>query len=68
MTKNEIKVILIGDSGVGKTNIIRLAIGKGFSSNQEPSLTLSFSRKEIKIKIKNSKTLENEDKPCYQIQ
>ena len=50
MTKNEIKVILIGDSGVGKTNIIRLAIGKGFSSNQEPSLTLSFSRKEIKIK------------------
>ena len=50
MTKNEIKVILIGDSGVGKTNIIRLAIGKRFSSNQEPSLTLSFSRKEIKIK------------------
>ena len=43
----EIKVILIGNSGVGKTNLIRIAVDKGFNELEESSLTTSFCRKKI---------------------
>ena len=48
-TQNDIKIILIGNSGVGKTNLIRVAVDKGFNEIEESSLTTSFSRKKITI-------------------
>ena len=47
-----IKVILLGESGVGKTNLIRVAVDKGFNEIEESSLTTSFTRKSININNK----------------
>ena len=37
-----IKVILLGESGVGKTNLINVVVGKAFESNTESSSVSSF--------------------------
>ena len=37
-----IKIILLGESGVGKTNLINVSAGKEFEANTESSLTSSF--------------------------
>ena len=37
--KEEIKIILLGEAGVGKTNLILVATDKGFDPNSEASLT-----------------------------
>ena len=47
--ESRIKLIIIGDSGVGKTNLINLAIGRPFNENIELTLVHSFSQ--IKIKL-----------------
>ena len=47
--ESRIKLIIIGDSGVGKTNLIKLAIGRPFNENIELTLVHSFSQ--IKIKL-----------------
>ena len=39
---NGIKVILLGESGVGKTNLINVALDKGFDVNSESSIHSSF--------------------------
>ena len=49
----EIKVILIGDSGVGKTNLINIALGLGFKAKQEATSAASFSRLNIKTETNN---------------
>jgi len=49
----EIKVILIGDSGVGKTNLINIALGLGFNAKQEATSASSFSRLNIKTETNN---------------
>ena len=49
----EIKVILIGDSGVGKTNLINIALGLGFNAKQEATSAASFSRLNIKTETNN---------------
>ena len=41
----EIKVILIGDSGVGKTNLINTSIGLEFSKTDSPTVSGSFVSK-----------------------
>ena len=48
-----IKIILLGESGVGKTNLINTITGKGFDSNSRSSLTSSYSKKVIKIDNKD---------------
>ena len=48
-----IKVILLGESGVGKTNLIRVAMGKNFDPNENSTLTSSFFEEQISINNKN---------------
>ena len=48
----EIKVILIGDSGVGKTNLINTSIGIDFSKTDSPTVSGSFVSKMYKINDK----------------
>ena len=44
-----IKAILIGNAGVGKTNLINITIGKEFNENQASTLGQTFSKKKIEI-------------------
>ena len=46
---DEIKVIIIGDSGVGKTNLINTSIGINFLENNSTTVTSSFISKQFKI-------------------
>ena len=46
---NEIKMIVIGDSGVGKTNLINTSIGINFLENNSATVTSSFISKQFKI-------------------
>ena len=48
----EIKVILIGDSGVGKTNLINTSIGLDFSKSDSPTVSGSFVSKNYIINDK----------------
>ena len=50
--KESIKVILIGDEGVGKTNLINVASGRGFNENEKSSLTASYLKKLVKLNDK----------------
>ena len=47
--EENIKVILIGDSGVGKTNLINVSSGGAFNENEKSSLTASYLKKVITI-------------------
>jgi small GTP-binding protein len=47
--KNEMKVILLVDSGVGKTNLINTSMGNNFDEESQTTTTATFSQKEIKI-------------------
>jgi small GTP-binding protein len=55
MSEKKIKVVLIGESGVGKTNLIRVAIGESFESHTESTLSSSFFESEIIYKNKKYK-------------
>jgi len=44
-----IKVILLGESGVGKTNLIRVSIGKEFEVNTNSTLSSSYCEAQIKV-------------------
>jgi small GTP-binding protein len=44
-----IKVILIGDSGVGKTNILSRLVNNKFEEKHNPSLSLEYNNHTIKI-------------------
>ena len=43
------KLILLGDSGVGKTNLINVTIGKKFQENDNVTITASFVEKTFEI-------------------
>ena len=45
----EIKIILLGDQGVGKTNLINLATEREFNQHEESTLTSSFSTLKMEI-------------------
>ena len=47
--KVKIKVILIGDSGVGKTNLINIATGNGFDANENTSVACNYTVKKLVI-------------------
>ena len=51
--KETIKVILIGNEGVGKTNLINVASGRAFNENEKSSLTASYLKKLITLNDKN---------------
>ena len=42
-------MILLGESGVGKTNLIRIAIGKEFDTNSSATLTSSYCESQITV-------------------
>ena len=50
--RNEIKIILVGMTGTGKTNIINALTGKKFEENKLSTTTSSFIDKTITIKNK----------------
>ena len=52
MSEEEIKVILIGESGTGKTSLINATMGLKFKENMESTTTNSFSSKKINIENK----------------
>ena len=52
---NEIKVILLGETGVGKTNLIRVATGEDFNPNSSSTVTNSYSEGKTKINEKTYK-------------
>ena len=47
-----IKTILLGESGVGKTNLIRISTGKSFDINTNSTLANSYCEDKIKIENK----------------
>ena len=55
----EMKVVLIGESGVGKSSIIRQFVNKVFDDNIEASISTKYFTKEIKIESKNKKIRYN---------
>ena len=46
---NSMKVILLGNSGVGKTNLINTSVGQNFQEDTSATTTGTFSQKNIKI-------------------
>jgi small GTP-binding protein len=48
----EIKIVLIGDSGVGKTNLINTSVGLGFNIQENSTVNSSFVIKEYFINDK----------------
>ena len=50
--ESEIKVILIGETGVGKTNLINVSIGLDFKENREATFSNSFVEKKFEINNK----------------
>ena len=53
--KNGIKIILVGDSGTGKTNLITVAAGFDFNSNTLTTTSCSYIQKIIKKENKEYK-------------
>ena len=53
--EDDIKVILLGNTGVGKTNLINITMGQGFSETEKSTATSSFSLKKITINDKTQK-------------
>ncbi len=52
-TYREVKAILIGETGVGKTNLINTSLGKPFDDNEKSTYTSNFVQ--LKFKIDNNK-------------
>ena len=50
--EDEVKVILLGESGVGKTNLINITMGDNFNESEIVSSTSSFSMKKITVRGK----------------
>ena len=53
MADNEIKTILVGRTGTGKTNIINAIVGAKFNSGEMSTSTAAFVDKIIKVKNKD---------------
>ena len=47
--ENDLKTILLGIQGVGKTNLIKIATGRKFEEEQNSTLSVSFFEKNIVI-------------------
>ena len=51
----QVKVILLGESGTGKTSLINVAVGRGFSEDSCPTVASNFSQMEFTINNKKYK-------------
>ena len=51
----QVKVILLGESGTGKTSLINVAVGREFSDNMSSTLACNFSQLEFIINNKKYK-------------
>ena len=49
---NRIKIVLIGESGVGKTNLIQVAMGRPFQKDTEGTISSSYYEANIIINNK----------------
>ena len=49
LQEDEVKVILIGEMQVGKTNLINIAMGSAFNENEESTGASTFSLKKISV-------------------
>ena len=49
---SEIKIILLGESGVGKTNLINILMGIPFNDNEKSNISNSYSEKKVTINNK----------------
>ena len=56
--KDSCKIVLIGESGVGKTSIINQYVEETFKEDEESSAGASFSTKKLYLKNGNQITLE----------
>ena len=51
--EEELKVILLGESGVGKTSIIKRYLYDQFNLEHNPSSTMNYVEKQMTVKNKN---------------
>ena len=47
--RNFIKIVILGDSGVGKTSLLQSYVHQKSSGNTKPTIGADFSKKEIQI-------------------
>lgn len=52
MSSKGIKIVLVGEAGVGKTNLIRVAMGQEFVQNMNSTLTSSFYEDQLEYNDK----------------
>ena len=50
--ERSIKVVLLGEAGVGKTNLIRVAIGKPFEKEENSTISSTFFENEVVLNNK----------------
>jgi Ras-related protein Rab-7A len=47
--KNFLKIVILGDSGVGKTTVLQQYVTQKVSGHSKPTIGADFSKKEIVI-------------------
>ena len=47
--RNFLKIVILGDSGVGKTSLLQQYVHKKANSNTKPTIGADFSKKEVEI-------------------
>ena len=47
--KNFLKIVILGDSGVGKTTLLQQYVNQKLPSNAKPTIGADFSKKEVMI-------------------
>ena len=47
--KNFLKIVILGDSGVGKTTMLQMYLNGKINAQSKPTIGADFSKKEINI-------------------
>ena len=48
-TRNFIKIVILGDSGVGKTTLLQQYVHNKLNANTKPTIGADFSKKEVEV-------------------